>query len=49
MTLKIKKLHYITLNIYILIKMIKVFLIVNSSGKIRIRRFYDEVECINTL
>ncbi|CAD8153702.1 unnamed protein product [Paramecium octaurelia] len=24
--------------------MIKVFLIVNSSGKIRIRRFYDEVE-----
>lgn len=26
--------------------MIKVFLIINASGKIRIRRFYDEVDCI---
>lgn len=27
--------------------MIKVFLIINASGKIRIKRFYDEVDCIN--
>lgn len=29
-----------------ILKMIKVLLIVNSAGKIRIRRFFDEVECL---